>query len=120
MKRVTVHSIWLSLQKGSKSTDLWCLVFLSAIFIFFKLGSKSLTTFDEIFYAQFSKEMFANGNWLTPMSGGHPEFDKPPLYMCLTAMAYHLFGVNEWATRLFSALAGIGTLLVVYLFSRDL
>jgi len=101
----------------------WDLCFLgcaAAVLIFYKLGTKSLTTYDELFYAQSAKEMLHNGNWLTPFYFGSPFFDKPPLYMWVTAGFYALFGVSEWSARLIAALAGVGSVLITYLLTRKL
>lgn len=43
---------------------------------------------------------------------------KPPLAIWLNALSMGLFGVNEWALRLPSALASTGTVIAVYLFAK--
>ena len=67
------------------------LVFLvySALLIF--LGRQEnigLLNFDDSYYAQRAKEMLTGGSiWLNTYVG-LPDFDKPPLPLWLTAMAY--------------------------------
>jgi 4-amino-4-deoxy-L-arabinose transferase-like glycosyltransferase len=51
--------------------------------------------------------MTVTGDWITPYFNGETRFDKPPLIYWSQASAYLTFGVNEFATRLPSALAGL-------------
>jgi len=97
-----------------KKTDLLFLLFISTLFIFYNLGAMTLTTFDEVLYGQSAKEMMLNGVWLTPYLNGEVWFDKPPLYMMVTIFFYKLFGVSEMTARLFSALCGVGSILIIY------
>lgn len=103
-----------------KHKDVFLLTAVSALLIFYKLGEKSLTTWDEILYAQMAKEMLIRGDWLTPYLNHIPWFDKPPFYTGLTAFFYSFFGINEVSARLLSALSGVATVVVTYLFSRKM
>ncbi|MEK7790466.1 MAG: glycosyltransferase family 39 protein [Deltaproteobacteria bacterium] len=103
-----------------KYKDILFLAAVSSFLIFYKLGEKSLTTWDEILYAQMAKEMFRGGDWLTPTLNGMLRFEKPPLCTGVTAFFYSLFGISEFSARLFSALSGMATVLVTYLFSRKM
>lgn len=98
----------------------WLLLIFSAIYILGNIGSGSLTTWDEALYANVSREILKTGNWLVLHHRGNPWFDKPPLYMWMTAFFYNLFGVNEFATRLASGLFGIGTVLLIYIFAKGI
>ena len=73
-----------------------------------------LTDPDEVFYAETAREMLARGEFLTPFIFGEPQFEKPPLYYWLVIFSYKLFGVNEFAARLPSAIVGILGVLGVY------
>ncbi|MGB2629706.1 MAG: glycosyltransferase family 39 protein [Candidatus Omnitrophota bacterium] len=91
------------------------------MFLFiFGLGNMALTDPDETFYAQTAKEMLENGEWATPMIFGKPQFEKPVLYYLLVRMSFMVFGVNEFAARLPSALFGILGILGIYLLGRVL
>ncbi len=59
------------------------------------------------------QEMFLTGDWIVPRLNHEPYLKKPPLIYWHTAASYSLFGINEAAARLPSALAGIAVLLVV-------
>jgi 4-amino-4-deoxy-L-arabinose transferase-like glycosyltransferase len=85
-----------------------------------KLGYGSLASWDEAIYGTSARELSRSSNWLDLTYGGIPWFDKPPLNMWVTAFFYKLFGIGEFSVRLFSALCGIGTVLVTYLFASRL
>lgn len=108
-------------MEGLKTARNILLLLLIASFVFlWNAQTGSLTSWDEAFYAQVSREMLMSGNYLDLTWRGQPWFDKPPLYMWATVFFYKLFGVNEFTVRLFSALCAIGTILIVYLFCNKL
>jgi 4-amino-4-deoxy-L-arabinose transferase-like glycosyltransferase len=76
----------------------------------YRLGDGSLYDWDEAIYAQAAKEMSRTGVSGHITWDGRPFFHKPPLYFWLTALTYHLTGVNEFGARLWSALFGFGSL----------
>src|SRR5436305_4856700 len=84
------------------------------------LGAPSLWDIDEGNNSQCAREMLASGNWIVPTFNYEWRYDKPALLYWLQATAYRLFGVNEFAARLPSALAALGTLLVAYELGRRL
>lgn len=63
--------------------------------------------------------MWDSGNWAVPVINGHPYLEKPPL-MHWTALILALpFGVlTEGLLRLPSALYGLGTAMILYLWGR--
>jgi 4-amino-4-deoxy-L-arabinose transferase-like glycosyltransferase len=92
---------------------------LISIFLFlFGLGSMALTDPDETFYAQTAKEMVQSNEWVTPTIFGEPQFEKPVLYYWLIEASYKFFGINEFSSRLPSALFGIAGILGIYLLAR--
>lgn len=90
------------------------LIALAAIAFFLGLGRLSLVGPDEPRFAEAAREMFATGDYITPRVAGAAAFDKPALLYWAIAGAYHLFGVNEFAARLPSALAALACLLFLY------
>ncbi len=85
---------------------------------FFGLAYFGLMGADEPRYAQVAREMLARHDWITPMLGGKPWLEKPPLYYWQTMLAYSVFGVSDWAARLSSALDATLMVVAVYLFLR--
>ncbi|MCX7794037.1 MAG: glycosyltransferase family 39 protein [Thermodesulfovibrionales bacterium] len=94
-------------------------VFLLIFFIsFFRLGSVTLFDVDEAVFAQATKEMVNNKNFITPTYNGENRYDKPILFYWLMAITYKIFGINEFAARLPSAIAGFILCIFLFLFLR--
>lgn len=96
--------------------DIIILLAISAVVLLTCLGSGSLSSWDEAFYAQVSREMYESGDLINLTWWGSPWSDKPPLYMLGTVLCYKIFGVNEFSARLTSAASGIALIIVLYLF----
>lgn len=78
--------------------------------LFFQLGSMSLELYDEARRAVSAAEMLrGEASWLVPSYSGAPDHwgTKPPLLIWCQAFWMSLTGLNEWAVRLPSALAGL-------------
>jgi 4-amino-4-deoxy-L-arabinose transferase-like glycosyltransferase len=88
------------------------LTLLAALTFFVGLGRGALTDSDEAFYGESAREMVASGDWLTPHYNYEPRFQKPVLYYWLTAATYAVTGPSEMSARLWSALSGLGLVLV--------
>ena len=95
------------------------LVLIAAFALLWKLGTGSLAAWDEAIYAQVSKEIVRSGDWLTLHWEYQPWFEKPPLFMWITALFYRLFGVSEFWARVPSALSGIALIGVTYLIGKS-
>jgi len=91
---------------------------LCAFVFFFKLGGMALTDPDETFYAQTAKEMLNRGEWHTPYLYDKPQFEKPIMIYWLIEASYKLFGVNETAARLPSAVMGLFGVIGMYLLGK--
>lgn len=94
---------------------------LFAVVLYFsKLGGSGLATWDDCYYAQKAKEILQTGNWMTMHFDGRPEFDNPPLFMWMLALSYKIFGVTEFAAKSPSALMGVLSVMLAYVFFRYL
>jgi 4-amino-4-deoxy-L-arabinose transferase-like glycosyltransferase len=82
------------------------------------LGSISLWDIDEGLNAEAAREMLESGDWVVPTFNFKPRTAKPALLYWLQAAAYRQFGVNEFAARLPSALAGAVAVLLTYELGR--
>ena len=96
------------------------LAFLIFISFFTGLGSVPLFDVDEGAFSEATREMLESGNYLTTYLNGEPRFDKPILIYWLQAMSVSLFGLNEFAFRLPSALASTLWAAVLYFFVRKM
>lgn len=78
------------------------------------LGGRDLWAGRETLYAQVARETL-EGNWLIPHFNGEAYVNKPPLYFWVIALLSKPWGdVTEFTLRLPSALAAVGTVLVVF------
>ena len=87
---------------------------------FIDLGTASLWDVDEGHNAEAAREMFESGDWLVPTFNFRLRTDKPALLYWLQATAYRLFGINEFAARLPSALAALSAVAFTYELGRSL
>ena len=85
---------------------LWMLAILFTLAWFGVLDYRHLVASDEGRYGEIAREMYATGDWITPRYNGYKYFEKPPLQAWMTAIAYTLFGVGEWQSRLWTGLTG--------------
>jgi 4-amino-4-deoxy-L-arabinose transferase-like glycosyltransferase len=95
---------------------LLALLALSGLLFFLGLGDMGLTDRDEGRNAEAGREMFASGDLLTPTFNGELRVAKPVFLYWLMTLSYHLFGVNEFAARVPSALFGVALIVMQYLF----
>src|SRR5574341_942041 len=95
---------------------IFALLALSGLLFFIGLGSMGLTDRDEGRNAEAGREMFETGDWLSPTFNYEPRFAKPALVYWLMSISYSLFGVDEFSARLPSAIFGLGSIVLQYLF----
>ncbi|EAT59967.1 ArnT family glycosyltransferase [Chlorobium ferrooxidans] len=96
----------LNLPKSETTRFLALLGLLVAVSFFAGLGSAPLFDVDEGAFSEATREMMVSKNYLTTWLNGAPRFDKPILIYWLQLLSVNMFGVNEFAFRLPSALAG--------------
>jgi 4-amino-4-deoxy-L-arabinose transferase-like glycosyltransferase len=77
------------------------------------LNYRHLIPSDEGRYAEMAREMLVTGDWITPRYNGYKYFEKPPLQIWASAIAFQAFGFGEWQARLWSALTGFLTILII-------
>jgi 4-amino-4-deoxy-L-arabinose transferase-like glycosyltransferase len=75
---------------------------------------------DEARYAEIAREMAEAGDWVVPRLQGEVFRDKPPLVFWVSASAYAVFGVEDWAARLPVLIAAVVGLLVTWHLARGL
>jgi 4-amino-4-deoxy-L-arabinose transferase-like glycosyltransferase len=88
------------------------LLLIVLLTFFFGLGRQAITDSDEAFYAESAREMVETGDWLTPHFNYTDRWQKPVLYYWLTAATYLVTGPTEFGARLWSALSGLGLVLI--------
>jgi 4-amino-4-deoxy-L-arabinose transferase-like glycosyltransferase len=92
---------------------------LAAALVFFtNLGVPQLWDEDEPRNAACAREMLARSDWVVPTFNHELRTQKPVLLYWLMMAAYSVFGVNEFAARLPSAMLAVGTTLVTFHLGR--
>lgn len=105
---------------SAKNVRPWRGLWLIFAVLFVFLGTRGLNEPDEGRYAELGREMAAGGSWLVPHLNGFEHLQKPPLIYWCTAASMKVFGYNEWAARMPSALAACGILLLTMAIARRL
>lgn len=99
-------------DRPARLVVLWAWVAFALVW-FGTLGARSLITADEGRYAVLSLNMLWSGDWITPRLNGVLYFEKPALQYWAGAIAYQLFGINEFAARFWPGLASLASVAVV-------
>lgn len=86
----------------------------SALFFTF-LGKVHLFDWDEINFAECSREMISLNEYNRVYIDYKPFWEKPPMFFWMQSASMKMFGVTEFAARFPNAVCGIVTLLVVFL-----
>jgi 4-amino-4-deoxy-L-arabinose transferase-like glycosyltransferase len=112
------------MQGEAPQAGRWCKlaalspVLLAAVIYLATTTSRGVIDYDEGYYSQPPLHMVASGDWVTPYANGVRFLEKPPLMYWLTAASFRIFGVNEFALRLPSALGVIALVWIVTLIAR--
>ncbi|MBD0278680.1 MAG: glycosyltransferase family 39 protein [Flavisolibacter sp.] len=98
------------------STFRYSLLFalLGALFFIPFLGGVHLFDWDEINFAEISREMIITKDYFRVYVNFLPFWEKPPFFFWLQSAAMGLFRVNEFSARLPNALCGILTLVLLF------
>ncbi len=100
-------------------TDPRWVVALAVVLFGWNLWGYDLWAPDEPFFGEGAREMVADGEWLVPHINGEVNTHKPPLFFWLIALFSLPFGsVSAFTARLPSALAALGSLLLVVRLGR--
>lgn len=109
---------WLTRRFPDLDYRLAVLLLVAVLSLFPVLNAAPLFDEDEGFYAESSREMIQNGNYITAHINGSPQYDKPILIYWLQVLSFRIFGMNEFAARFPSALATFLWMLAIYRFAR--
>jgi 4-amino-4-deoxy-L-arabinose transferase-like glycosyltransferase len=99
-----------------RTASYWALAAVFAGVYFGSLFSPALLDDADSTHAEAAREMFVSGDYVTLHVNGVRYLEKAPLPYWLVAFCYHIFGVNEFASRLPMALSVllVGVLAVVW------
>jgi 4-amino-4-deoxy-L-arabinose transferase-like glycosyltransferase len=97
-----------------------CVLILAAILFFARLGARALWS-SEFRWAEIAREMIVTHNYFWPTINGHVYYDKPlGSYWLVIVSTPFTGGLNEAATRLPSAIAGLLAVALLMLLTRRL
>ena len=102
------------------ATTLVAILLLSALFLFLDRRTMPIQLWDESRNIVNALELRAHGFGLVTTYAGAPDLwnTKPPLLIWLMAASVTVFGPSEWALRLPSMLASLGTIAILFWFVR--
>jgi 4-amino-4-deoxy-L-arabinose transferase-like glycosyltransferase len=99
---------------------LWLCAAVALLISLDGIGTRKLANPDEGRYAELARQMAISGDFVTPRLNGIKYFEKPPLQYWASALSLKLFGFNAFAARLYTALCGLGCLLLAAYTARRL
>lgn len=98
----------------------WLLLLAVAINFFYNIHEVPLFDLDEGAFSEATREMFVRNDFSTTYLNGEPRHDKPILIYWLQAASVSIFGLNEFALRLPSALSSTLWVFGIYFFTSKL
>lgn len=101
-----------------KQSDLLLICLIGALLFIPFLGKVHLFDWDEINFAESAREMIVTGDFLNVRIDYNMFWEKPPLFIWMQVASMKIFGINEFAARFPNAIAGILTLVTLYLIGR--
>lgn len=104
----------------SRRINLWWVLAALLCFPLLNMWLYPLADTTEPRYAEIARLMAQTGDWITPwFEPGVPFWGKPPLSFWMEALSFKLFGVSEFAARLPSWLATLGTVALLVAYTRS-
>src|SRR6201993_2830965 len=85
---------------GLRASSYWLLAVVFAAVFLASLFSPPLLDDADSTHAEAAREMFVTGDYVTLHVNGVRYLEKAPLPYWLVVGSYHLFGINEFSTRL--------------------
>lgn len=100
--------------------DRYILMLLILLGYILGLAGAPITDPVESNYALTAKEMLLSGDYISPRIYGNYWYDKPVLYYLELVVSYAVLGINDFATRLPSAVMAAVGIVLTYRFTRYL
>ncbi len=94
------------------------IILISGLFFIPFLGKVHLFDWDEVNFAEISREMIASNNYMQPQINFMPFYEKPPLFLWMQVLSMKVFGINEFAARFPNAIFGIIVLCSLFIIGR--
>ena len=104
----------MELHKLKESRIILLLTILGCISYLPFLGGVHLFDWDEVNFAEISREMIILNDYTRVHVNFEPFWEKPPLFFWLQVICMKFIGINEYAARLPNAIIGILTLITLF------
>jgi 4-amino-4-deoxy-L-arabinose transferase-like glycosyltransferase len=115
VRRVTSATPINHKQATNAGVRYYALLFVSCVFFHVAgIWSLPLIDRDEPRFAEASREMIERSDYVVPYFNNHFRFDKPPVTYWAQVASYKIFGQNDFAARLPSAIAAALTALSIF------
>src|ERR1700744_4617490 len=98
----------------NKTTTILLIIIVGALFFIPFLGHVHLFDWDEINFAECSREMIKLDDYTRVYIDFKPFWEKPPMFFWMQSTAMKAFGVTEFAARFPNARGGSMISLVVF------
>src|ERR1700743_2323283 len=98
----------------TKSATILLITVLAALLFIPFLGRVHLFDWDEINFAECSREMIKLHDYTRVYVDYKTFWEKPPMFFWMQSTAMKVFGVTEFAARFPNAICGIVTLIAVF------
>ncbi len=103
----------------NKRINLWWLLGILLGLRLVGMAIMPMTGTSEPRYAEMARLMAVTGDWITPwFTPEQPFWGKPPFSFWTEALAFKLLGITEFAVRLPSWLATLGSMGLVFVYAR--
>jgi hypothetical protein len=111
----------LNVSLGAKvAVGVLVCVLLATVLAFYQLGARGIFSPAEARYGLIGREMIDSGDWIQPRIN-HVRYDeKPPLLYWAIAASYRWLGTTDFASRVPSALAFVGTAALTFAIAYEL
>lgn len=118
-----VHCLALPAMQANTATRIsavhvYILIAVAAFVLFFKLNSPTIYILDEARNAQAGREMLHHKDYVVPTFNGELRSHKPVLHYWFMQPGYAMFGETPMGARFFSAVMGLLTIIVTFLYTR--
>ncbi len=103
-----------------KSAQVWIIALVAGLLFVPGLGGVHLFDWDEVNFAEVSREMLSTDDFLLVQINFLPFWEKPPLFFWMQVLSMAVFGISDFAARFPNAVCGTLTLPLLFVVGKRL